>query len=77
MGSRQWVCEIPSHVQCALEETPNRNLIMYALQSKESSTRIKDAGIAIRHSQEYIISILQGPEMSLYVVGIHTKGSCT
>ena len=28
------------------------------------STRIKDAGIAIRHSRGYIISILQGPEMS-------------
>ena len=27
------------------------------------STRIKDAGIAIRHSQGYIISILQGLEM--------------
>ena len=27
------------------------------------STRIKDAGIAIRHSQGYIASILQGPEM--------------
>ena len=27
------------------------------------STRIKDAGIAIRHSREYIVSILQGPEM--------------
>ena len=27
------------------------------------STRIKDAGIAIRHSRGYIISILQGPEM--------------
>ena len=31
--------------------------------SKSSSTRIKDAGIAIRHSRGYIISILQGPEM--------------
>ena len=30
-----------------------------------SSTRIKDAGIAIRHSQGYIISILQGPETDL------------
>ena len=29
------------------------------------STRIKDAGIAIRHSRGYIISILQGPEMGL------------
>ena len=29
------------------------------------STRIKDAGIAIRHSRGYIISILQGPEMDL------------
>ena len=29
----------------------------------QSSTRIKDAGIAIRHSQGYIISILQGLEM--------------
>ena len=28
------------------------------------STRIKAAGIAIRHSQGYIISILQGPEIS-------------
>ena len=28
-----------------------------------SSTRIKDAGIAIRHSRGYIISILQGLEM--------------
>ena len=37
------------------------------------STRIKDAGIAIRHSQEYIISILQGPEMSLGVVCTHLK----
>ena len=27
------------------------------------STSIKDAGIAIRHSQEYTLSILQGPEM--------------
>ena len=27
------------------------------------STRIKDAGIAIRHSRGYIISILQGLEM--------------
>ena len=26
------------------------------------STRIKDAGIAIRHSRGYIVSILQGPE---------------
>ena len=31
----------------------------------DSSTRIKDAGIAIRHSGGYIISILQGPEMDL------------
>ena len=30
-----------------------------------SSTRIKDAGIATRHSRGYIISILQGPEMGL------------
>ena len=29
------------------------------------STRIKDAGIAIRHSRGYIISILQGPETDL------------
>merc|ERR1711965_739649 len=29
------------------------------------STRIEDAGIAIRHSRGYIISILQGPEMGL------------
>ena len=29
---------------------------------KDSSTRIKDASIAIRHSRGYIISILQGPE---------------
>ena len=29
------------------------------------STRIKDAGVAIRHSRGYIISILQGPEMNL------------
>ena len=36
-----------------------------------SSTRIKDAGIAIRHSQGYIVSILQGPEMSLGVVFTH------
>ena len=28
-----------------------------------SSTRIKDAGIAIRHLRGYMISILQGPEM--------------
>ena len=28
----------------------------------ELSTRIKDAGIAIRHSRGYIISVLQGPE---------------
>ena len=27
------------------------------------STRIKDAGIAIRHSQGYTFSILQGPKM--------------
>ena len=37
------------------------------------STRIKDAGIAIRHSQGYIISILQGPEMSLGAVDTHLK----
>ena len=30
-----------------------------------SSTRIKDAGIAIRHSQGYTFSILQGPERDL------------
>ena len=30
-----------------------------------SSTRIKDAGIAIRHSRGYIISILQGPDTDL------------
>ena len=30
---------------------------------KDLSTRIKDAGIAIRRSRGYIISILQGPEM--------------
>ena len=47
------------------------------LQSDLLSTRIKDAGIAIRHSQGYIISILQGPEMSLGAVDPHTKGSCT
>ena len=29
------------------------------------STRIKDAGIAIRHSQGYTFSILQGPETDL------------
>ena len=29
------------------------------------STRIKDAGIAIRHARGYIISILQGPETDL------------
>ena len=33
-----------------------------------SSTRIKDAGIAIRHSRGYIISILQGLES-----GVSTK----
>ena len=38
-------------------------------------TRIKDAGIAIRHSQGYIISVLQGPEMSLGAVDTHLKGS--
>ena len=37
------------------------------------SNRIKDAGIAIRHSQGYIISILQGPEMSLGVVATHLR----
>ena len=31
------------------------------------STRIKDAGIAIRHSRGYIISILQGPGMNFRV----------
>ena len=30
----------------------------------DSSTRIKDAGIAIRHSRGRILSILQAPEMS-------------
>ena len=34
-----------------------------ACMNKSSSTRIKDAGIAIRHSRGYMISILQGPEM--------------
>ena len=29
-----------------------------------SSTRIKDAGIAIRNPRGYIVSILRGPEMS-------------
>ena len=37
------------------------------------STRVKNAGTAIRHSRGYIISILQGPEMSLGVVGTHLK----
>ena len=41
------------------------------------STRIKDAGIAIRHSQGYIISILQGPEMSLREWALCVQGSCT
>ena len=44
-------------------------------QKYHFSTRIKDAGIAIRHSQGYIISILQGPEMSLGAVDTHLKGS--
>ena len=32
---------------------------------KKYSTRIKDAGIAIRHSRGYTFSILQGPETDL------------
>ena len=47
------------------------------LRSVDSSTRIKDAGIAIRHSQGYIVSILQGPEMGwrgLPAMGRDTKG---
>ena len=35
------------------------------LQFSSFSTRIKDAGIAIRHSRGYTFSILQGPEMGL------------
>ena len=35
------------------------------LESERFSTRIKDAGIAIRHSQRYTFSILQGPETDL------------
>ena len=31
-------------------------------RTSKLSTRIKDAGIAIRHSRGYIISILKGPE---------------
>ena len=34
------------------------------------TTRIKDAGIAIRHSQGYIISILQTAEMGWRGMGI-------
>ena len=33
------------------------------LPTVQLSTRIKDAGIAVRHSRGHITSILQGPEM--------------
>ena len=43
--------------------------LLYSTQTIDSlSTRIKDAGIAIRHSRGYIISILQGLEMGLQEV---------
>ena len=34
------------------------------LEPENLASRIKDAGIAIRHSRRYIISILQGLEMA-------------
>ena len=40
-------------------------VIKVAACAADFSTRIKDAGIAIRHSWGYIISILQGPETDL------------
>ena len=36
--------------------------MIFRNRGQKYSTRIKDAGIAIRHSRGYIISILQGPE---------------
>ena len=44
---------------------------------KKSSTRIKDAGIAIRHLRGYVASILQGPEMGRGVELVSTAVSYT
>ena len=54
-------------------EIAAQKYVQHKYENRLMSTRIKDAGIAIRHSQGYIISILQGPEMSLGAVDTHLK----
>ena len=53
----------------------NHGVVLTLAATVPSSTRIKDVGIAIRHSRGYIISIRQGPEMDSggWSPLIHTK----
>ena len=58
-----WVGVIKSVVSAASPQQKSLEYIMTEIVPAPFSTRIKDAGIAIRHSQGYIISTLQGPEI--------------
>ena len=53
----------PAQFLTMLAATNHPTFYHIACLNTGCSTRIKDAGIAIRHSQGYIISILQGLEM--------------
>ena len=52
-----------AYVVCMLRLSEAQEVVGQGKKPKSYPTRIKDAGMAIRHSRGYIISILQGLEM--------------